>query len=163
MTITEESRNDLYQGLTEVLGKQRANTLMEHLPPGGWKEVATKQDLRELRSDMRAEFAEFRGEMRTDFEEFRGEVRAEFEEFRGEVRAELAVFRGEVRTDFQEFRGEMCKDFQDFRGEVSAEFAEFRGEMLTELHKLLRVHTLAVVVIVATLMTLFDGALRLLG
>lgn len=45
MTINEESRHDLYQRLEEVLGRREATVLMEHLPPVGWADVATKRDL----------------------------------------------------------------------------------------------------------------------
>lgn len=45
MTITEESRHRMYQRLEAVLGPDEAATLMEHLPPVGWADVATKRDL----------------------------------------------------------------------------------------------------------------------
>lgn len=45
MAITEENRHRMYQRLEEVLGPEQAATLMEHLPPVGWADVATKRDL----------------------------------------------------------------------------------------------------------------------
>ena len=45
MAITEQNRHQLYQRLEEVLGREQAATLMEHLPPVGWADVATKRDL----------------------------------------------------------------------------------------------------------------------
>ena len=45
MAISEESRYHLYQRLEEVLGAEEAATLMEHLPPVGWADVATKRDI----------------------------------------------------------------------------------------------------------------------
>ena len=45
MAISEESRHHLYQRLEEVLGPAEATVLMEHLPPVGWADVATKRDL----------------------------------------------------------------------------------------------------------------------
>ena len=44
MTISEETRHHLYLRLEAVLGAE-ASTLMEHLPPVGWADVATKRDL----------------------------------------------------------------------------------------------------------------------
>lgn len=49
MVIDERSRHDLFTRLEEVLGREQAGTLMEHLPPSGWADVAAKQDLEHLR------------------------------------------------------------------------------------------------------------------
>lgn len=61
MMINEESRHELYTRLEEVLGPKQAATLMEHLPPVGWADVATKRDLDVLGTDLRSEMREFRG------------------------------------------------------------------------------------------------------
>ena len=45
MAISEETRHQLFQRLEEVLGPEEATTLMEHLPPVGWADVATKRDI----------------------------------------------------------------------------------------------------------------------
>ena len=44
MAITEENRHSLYNRLEQVLGPEEATVLMEHLPPVGWADVATKSD-----------------------------------------------------------------------------------------------------------------------
>ena len=41
----------MYSHLEAVLGEEDAAMLMEHLPPVGWADVATKQDLALMRSD----------------------------------------------------------------------------------------------------------------
>jgi hypothetical protein len=50
MAIDERARHQLYLRLEEHLGAEAATTLMEHLPPTGWAEVATKRDLDQLRT-----------------------------------------------------------------------------------------------------------------
>lgn len=62
LAINEESRHDLYQRLEGVLGRREATVLMQHLPPVGWADVATKRDLDalEARVGMRFERIEDR-------------------------------------------------------------------------------------------------------
>ena len=45
MTISETVRLDMLSGLRTHVGEAVANTLMEHLPPGGWYDVARTGDI----------------------------------------------------------------------------------------------------------------------
>jgi hypothetical protein len=95
----------MYTRLEEVLGADEAATLMEHLPPVGWADVATKRDLdtirlemRNLAAGLRAEMADLRGEVRSEI----GNVHADFGNVRGEigaVRGEIGALRAEVSKD----------------------------------------------------------------
>lgn len=58
MPISEAARADLYTGLAEVLGPDRAETLMAQLPRYDPAEVATKSDLAQLRTELRTELRE---------------------------------------------------------------------------------------------------------
>ena len=51
--IDERQRHELYRGVEELLGTERADTLMSLLPPVGWADVATKDDIRLVRADLR--------------------------------------------------------------------------------------------------------------
>ncbi|MDE0160769.1 MAG: hypothetical protein OXL98_03455 [Acidimicrobiaceae bacterium] len=46
MVMTETQRTTLYNQLTDTIGQEAARTLMEQLPPTGWDQVATKEDLK---------------------------------------------------------------------------------------------------------------------
>jgi hypothetical protein len=73
MALDERSRHELFLRLEAALGPDAATTLMEHLPPTGWADVATKRDLDALESrfELRIEalehklLAAFRGELQT--------------------------------------------------------------------------------------------------
>ena len=56
MAISEESRHHLYQRLEQVLGPEEAAALMEHLPPVGWADVATRRDLNALEDRVNLRF-----------------------------------------------------------------------------------------------------------
>ena len=73
MAITEKQRHELFTKAEEVLGEANAETLMSHLPPVGWADVATTRDLDGLRSDFNAQ----RVSMKQDMELLRLELRGE--------------------------------------------------------------------------------------
>ena len=58
MAMTNTQRATLYTTLAETIGPQEAETLMEQLPPSGWDQVATKDDLRVLGANFAAALAE---------------------------------------------------------------------------------------------------------
>lgn len=45
MSVNEAERFDMQVGLRILLGDDVANTLMEHLPPSGWSDVARTRDI----------------------------------------------------------------------------------------------------------------------
>ena len=57
VTIDERTRHEMYLGLEEMLGTTVADALMQHLPPVGWADVATKHDLAQLEERMELRFA----------------------------------------------------------------------------------------------------------
>ena len=86
--------------LTERLGAEATQALLERLPAMHANEIATKYDIAELRGELLDEMGKLRGEF--------GVLRGEF----GELRGELAAHRAETRSDFHEFRAEMADRMQ---------------------------------------------------
>jgi hypothetical protein len=94
MPVDERRRLELAEAAKRTFGDDAGITLMELLPPVGWADVATKQDLLVLRGDLdlvRDDVGRLRGEF--------GELRAEF----GELRADLSQLHGE----FKELRSDL--------------------------------------------------------
>jgi hypothetical protein len=74
MATSASARHHLFRTLESVLGDEDAATLMDHLPEGGWEEVATKSDLRALGSELRGEMVALRSELKADIAELRSQV-----------------------------------------------------------------------------------------
>lgn len=62
--VDERSRHQLYVTLETLMGHEEVDTMMSLLPPVGWADVATKQDLLALeeRLDLRFEALDHRFE-----------------------------------------------------------------------------------------------------
>ncbi len=100
MTISEESRHRLYGRLEEVLGEEQAATLMEHLPPVGWADVATRRDVDHAAAELRAEAAVQGGELRSAMTTLGSELRIEMAGMESRLRSELGRVRADLRTLF---------------------------------------------------------------
>jgi hypothetical protein len=71
MTISEAQRFEMHLGLRNLLGDEVANSLMEHLPPSGWSDVARTGDIDRI--DARIDRLE--AEMREGFKSVRTSMR----------------------------------------------------------------------------------------
>ena len=104
-----------------------ARTIHQHLV----RNVATKDDLANLGTELRAEMSELRAEVRGEMSKVRGEiseVRGEISEVRGEiseVRGEISELRGEI----SDLRGEVRSEISDLRAETRGEISDLRAEI----------------------------------
>ena len=55
--VDEAARHALYRSLEAAIGAEATGTMMTLLPPVGWAEVATKDDLRQLEARLDGRFA----------------------------------------------------------------------------------------------------------
>ena len=103
MAITEAARHRLYLSLEKALGSEEAATFMEHMPPVGWADVATKRDLEQSgalsAATLRSEMAMFAATLRSEMADLRADVRSEMAGLRGDLRSEMADLRGSLRVD----------------------------------------------------------------
>ncbi|HVM39766.1 MAG TPA: hypothetical protein VM618_03175 [Acidimicrobiia bacterium] len=98
--------------LTERLGAEATNTLLERLPVTPVSDLATKADLAILRGELLDEMGKIRGDI--------GTLRGEF----GDVKGDIGTLRGEfgqLKGQFGELRGEF--------GELRGEFGELRADI----------------------------------
>ena len=148
MAVTETERYELFKVLVEKLGAEGAQTLMEHLPPTGWSEVATKHDLDHLRALLRADLDRHRADTKADIAELRTEVKADIAELRTEVKADIAKLRTDVKADTAELRTEI-------------QATELRLE--SKIERGLRLNAMTVIGVNASLLTAAVTAVSLLG
>ena len=91
MVISERSRHDLYEAAKRGLGPEAAETLMELVPPVGWAEVATKQDLQRLEAATRQDIQNLQEAIKKDLAILEHTMRGEMEKLRGDLMAQMVV------------------------------------------------------------------------
>ncbi len=86
MSTNDKARLELHRRLDSVLGAEEASTLMSHLPPVTWDQVATKDDLRALEANLRAEISVNASGLRTEM----ADLRTEMAHLRTDLRTEIS-------------------------------------------------------------------------
>ena len=143
-----------------------AAVLMRLLPPLGWNDFATKQDLETLGNFMQLGFnnsmLELRNEMRKEFVDETGILRngmhGEFADLRKEMYTEFSAMRSEMNTEFAAVRSELHHEVNGLRKEMSAGFLDLRKEMNHQTHRMF----MAMLGINTLLMSIAVAAFKLL-
>jgi hypothetical protein len=166
MAISEEERrHELYRSLEQVHGRAVATTLMEHLPPVGWSDVARQSDVAalatELRSEMHTGFTRLSARMdrlearfearfeqvdaRFDGMDARFETRFEGIEARFEgINHQFEALEARMSSKVDQLRAEMHEGFGAVRTDFAAIIAaQTRAMMLLVLGSVLTVAALA--------------------
>lgn len=102
MAVDERARHEPHRKLEEVLGPDQAATLMAHLPPVGWADVATKHDQILLKGDL----AQLEGRMLIRFDAQDARFDSKLDQLRAEMykgfarhsRVTIAAVLGSVTT-----------------------------------------------------------------
>jgi cell division septum initiation protein DivIVA len=110
MTSTDNDRRILHSALEAACGPRPAEILMEHLPPAGWRDLVTKDDLVLARSGIQLEIEKLRSEVHLELEKLRTEVRVEIEKLRSEMHVGLEKLRTELIERIEQgFRSQTWK------------------------------------------------------
>ena len=129
MTTAEKERLALYEQLNSTLGPEPAETLMEYLPSQKWADLATKEDLRLLAKEHRAEITELRAEMTKQGAELRAEMQAGFARIDGQFAQVMGMFAridgrfAQVESRFAQVDGQFAQVESKF-AEMESKFAQ---------------------------------------
>jgi hypothetical protein len=107
MPVDDRTRLQLHRRLEEVLGAEDAATLMDHLPPVSWADVARTRDVEAATEALRAEASTTTAQLRSEMAAMRTELTTEIAELRTELRTGLADVRTELRTGLADVRIEL--------------------------------------------------------
>ena len=110
MAVTEHGRIVLYRHFEEDMGEEKARTLMDHLLPVGWTNLATNEELRATERSLRHEIQTVEQSLRHEIQALGLATQHEFKA----VRQELAQVKEAMATKVEllELKAEMYKGFK---------------------------------------------------
>jgi predicted nucleic acid-binding Zn-ribbon protein len=97
-------------------------------------DVATRQDLQQIRQELKGEMAQLRQEMKGEMVQLRQEMKEEIAQLREELRGDITA----TKQDFQQLRRELREEISQLREEigilrqhVDSEISQLRRDMNT--------------------------------
>ena len=143
MAATQAQRAALYASLVDLMGEEAADTLMDQLPPTGWDQMATKEDLAGVELRLQAAFAAAMAEINAKFAEIDGRF--------AEINGSIIETNGRITETNADLRVEMHKGF--------AEAAKERAEIIKSQAKQLYVIVATIAAVTISIwIALFTGA-----
>lgn len=115
MSITDRQRLKLLRTLETVIGPEDASTLMDHLPPVTWANVATVDHVSAI-GDQTTKT------LRSEMQVLSTQLRSEMNELRVELRSDMTVLSNQLRNEMNQLGTEL-------RGEVNQLGIQLRSEI----------------------------------
>ena len=147
MALTHTQRTSMFNTLAEVMGNEDAETLMEHLPPSGWDNVATKDDLRAAFAETNAAIATGLAQAATE----RAEGFAQAATDRAEGFAQAATERADIIKAMTEGFARAAVERADIRAEAATERAEGFAQAATERAEIIKRQAWHLYIVVSTI------------
>ncbi|WP_370325079.1 hypothetical protein [Euzebya sp.] len=129
MAVTDDERAVLGDHLDRVLGTEAARIMMAHLPRGGADEVATKQDIADLRTELQ------RFATKDDLQRFA--TKADLERFATKDDLERFATKADLANLHTVFHTK--DEHAAFRAEVNERFAAQESLLLQLLERVIRI------------------------
>ena len=128
------------QAFATTHGVEVADIIMEHLPPEGWSELATKTDVATQGQLLRSDFESQGRLLRRDLESQGQLLRSEFGEkmfaLNGELTQKMSDWRSELTTQMTDLRLELRDEMAGLRDELKGEMAAVRGGVNAAVERL---------------------------
>ncbi len=148
MATTQAQRAALYNHLAEAMNQEAADTLMDQLPPTGWDQMATKDDLANTEQRLLAALQVHKAETDAKFTETNAAMQAGFAELRALIATESAKTAKEFANAAQE-RADAAKE----RAEIIKSQAEIIRAQARQLYLIVAAIAVATVSVWVAVLT----------
>ena len=99
---------EVYQALVDAgASEEKARAAAEAIPD--MSDLAEKNDVAELRSELKQDIADLRAELNQDIAELRSELKQDIAELRSELKQDIASLRSELKQDVVGLKADLYK------------------------------------------------------
>jgi uncharacterized coiled-coil DUF342 family protein len=99
---------EVYQALVDAgASEEKARAAAEAIPD--MSDLAEKNDVAELRSELKQDIADLRSELNQNIAELRSELKQDIAELRSELKQDIAELRSELKQDIVGLKADLYK------------------------------------------------------
>ena len=149
MALTNAQRTSMFEALAGVMGQDDAENLMQQLPPGGWDNVATKEDLRAGFAETNAAIAAGLAQAAVE----RAEIRSEAALGRAEIVMAMTAGLAQAAVERAEIGKTVTERLTDGLAQAAVERAEIRSEAALGRAEIIRRQVWHLYIVVATVVS----------
>ena len=154
MSITDRQRLKLLRTLETVIGPEDASTLMDHLPPVTWANVATVDHVSAI-GDQTTKT------LRSEMQVLSTQLRSEMNELRVELRSDMTVLSNQLRNEMNQLGTELRSEMNQFGIQLRSEIDQHGSRLEATIERGFRLQILALVTLGTTWLAITAGILQL--
>ena len=128
---------EVYQALVDAgASEEKARAAAEAIPD--MSELADKNDLAGVRSELKQDIADLRSELKQDIADLRSELKQEIADLRSELKRDIVELRSEFRQDIAELRSEFKQDIVGLKADLYKHMWLMQGATILAIVGLLK-------------------------
>jgi len=154
MSITDRQRLKLLRTLETVIGPEDASTLMDHLPPVTWANVATVDHVSAI-GDQTTKT------LRSEMQVLSTQLRSEMNELRVELRSDMTMLSNQLRSEMNQLGIELRSEMNEFGIQLRSEIDQHGSRLEATIERGFRRQILALVTLGTTWLAITAGILQL--
>ena len=154
MSITDRQRLKLLRTLETVIGPEDASTLMDHLPPVTWANVATVDHVSAI-GDQTTKT------LRSEMQVLSTQLRSEMSELRVELRSDMTVLSNQLRNEMNQLGTELRGEMNQLGIQLRSEIDQHGSRLEATIERGFRRQILALVTLGTTWLAITAGILQL--
>lgn len=118
VSSSEVERFTLHQTLRGLMPEEVAATLMSHLPPAGWSDVALKSDIEQLRAATKHDLAQLAAATKHQIDELRVATKNDIAQLETAVKHQIDELRTATKVQFDQLGASTKHQIDDLCGRV---------------------------------------------
>ncbi len=136
VSSSEVERFTLHQTLRGLMPEEVAATLMSHLPPAGWSDVALKSDIEQLKAATKHDLAQLAAATKHQIDELRVATKNDIAQLAAATKHQIDELRVATKNDIRQLETAVKHEIDELRTATKVQFDQLGASTKHEIDDL---------------------------